>query len=199
LSLLAWALWAHSLSASNLKTPFANYSFESKLKGYPDWRWNVVMYVTDTEAPTISEVLLLPTDSSLKAPAWVPWSERLADYQALQAELEAAAAEAAAAEAEEAAEAAARDSEGAEANDDKFVDFDEDDSALAADVDDSVDSKRDANDTGRKLPGFNLLRLLRGKRRNSAAPSQIKVPTIRASRALVFTGAGSGLRAESLT
>jgi len=33
------------------------------------------------DAPTISEVLLLPTDSSLNAPAWVPWSERLADYQ----------------------------------------------------------------------------------------------------------------------
>jgi hypothetical protein len=27
-------------------------------------------------------------EESLAAPAWVPWSERLADYQALQAELE---------------------------------------------------------------------------------------------------------------
>jgi hypothetical protein len=33
-------------------------------------------------------VVLTAGEDSLAAPAWVPWSERLADYQALQAELE---------------------------------------------------------------------------------------------------------------
>jgi len=143
-----------------------SYNFQSKLKGYPDWQWSVVMF-TGGEAPTISEVLLLPTDASLKAPAWVPWSERLADYQALQAELEAAAA----AEAAEAAEAAANGEAPAEdvddsADDDQFVEFDEDeDSAFAADVNVTVDTQNNADDTGRKLPGFSLRKLFRGKKK----------------------------------
>lgn len=137
-----------------------SYNFECKLKGYPDWRWSVVMFSGDQAEPTVSEVLLLPTEVSLQAPAWVPWSERLADYQALQAELEAAAA----AEAAEAAEALANGAAD-DAEDDKFVDFDEDDSAFAADVDEPVDTKSDSHGTGRKLPGFNLLRLLRGKKK----------------------------------
>jgi len=139
-----------------------SYHFQSKLKGYPDWQWSVVMF-TAGEAPTVSEVLLLPTDASLKAPAWVPWSERLADYQALQAELEAAAA----AEAAEAAEAAANGEAAAEdaADDDKFVEFDEEDSAASRDVNESIDSQDDSDDTGRKLPGFSLRKLFRGKKK----------------------------------
>ena len=132
-----------------------SYNFQCKLKGYPDWRWSVVIFSDGIEAPTVSEVLLLPTQDSLQAPAWVPWSERLADYQALQAELEAAAAEA----------AEATESESEETEDENFVDFDEDDSALAADVNETIDAKDDANDAGRKLPGFNLLKLLRGKKK----------------------------------
>ena len=138
------------------------YNFQCQLKGYPDWRWSVLMFTSGDDQPTVSEVLLMPTENSLQAPAWVPWSERLADYQALQAELEAAAAEAA----EAAAEAAGKDlAETEDGEDDKFIDFDEDDSALSADVDEPVDAKNDANRAGRKLPGFNLLKLLRGKKK----------------------------------
>ena len=69
------------------------YLFESKLKGYVGWRWSVSIYQGDTDAePTVSEVLMVPGPDSLVAPDWVPWSERLADYKALQAELEAQAA-----------------------------------------------------------------------------------------------------------
>ena len=69
------------------------YLFEGKLKGYVGWRWSVSVYQpADGEAATISEVLLVPGPESLVAPDWVPWSERLADYKALQAELEAQAA-----------------------------------------------------------------------------------------------------------
>jgi hypothetical protein len=31
---------------------------------------------------------MVPGEDSLIAPKWIPWSERLADYQALQLELE---------------------------------------------------------------------------------------------------------------
>lgn len=68
------------------------YRFESKLKGYRDWRWSVVIFAPSDQQPTVSEVLLMPSETSLIAPDWVPWSERLADYRALQAELEAQAA-----------------------------------------------------------------------------------------------------------
>lgn len=69
------------------------YLYEGKLKGYVGWRWSISVYQAEEgEAPTISEVLLVPGPESLVAPDWIPWSERLADYKALQAELEAQAA-----------------------------------------------------------------------------------------------------------
>ena len=64
------------------------FVFVSKLKGYVGWNWSVSIYQgSKTDAPTVSEVLLLPGEEALLAPGWVPWSERLADYKALQAEL----------------------------------------------------------------------------------------------------------------
>lgn len=68
------------------------YLFVSKQKGYVGWRWSVTIYQGQTE-PTVSEVLLMPGPDALVAPNWVPWSERLADWKALQAELERQAAE----------------------------------------------------------------------------------------------------------
>lgn len=64
------------------------YLFKSNLKGYVDWRWSVTIYQPAKGEATISELVLLPGENSLVAPDWVPWSERLADYKALQAELE---------------------------------------------------------------------------------------------------------------
>ena len=98
------------------------YLFESKLKGYVGWRWSVSIFQGEGEVePTVSEVLLVPGPDSLVAPDWVPWSERLADYKALQAELEAQAA----LEAEEAEES---DDAEDDAAPDSDVDSDEDDS-----------------------------------------------------------------------
>lgn len=69
------------------------FVFASQLKGYVGWNWSVSVFQGPKgDEPTISEVLLLPGDEALLAPNWVPWSERLADYKALQAELEAQAA-----------------------------------------------------------------------------------------------------------
>lgn len=59
--------------------------FASTLPGYPDWRWTVTLARVDEESdPTVLEVELLPGESSLIAPDWVPWSERLAEYQLAQ-------------------------------------------------------------------------------------------------------------------
>ncbi len=67
--------------------------FESALAGYPGWRWSVTISRLDGEAePAVLETELMPGEASLLAPDWIPWSERLADYQASQ---EALAAEAA--------------------------------------------------------------------------------------------------------
>lgn len=96
--------------------------FESKLKGYRDWRWAVVIFAPEGQEPTISEVLLLPGETSLIAPDWVPWSERLADYRALQAELEAQAA------------LEAEDSEDVESEDDDESEDDEVDASEDSDA-----------------------------------------------------------------
>jgi len=66
-----------------------SYLFESLLKGYKGWRWSVTLTQTDAKhEATVSEILMLAGPDSVVAPKWVPWSERLADYKALQAALE---------------------------------------------------------------------------------------------------------------
>lgn len=81
------------------------YLFKGDLKGYQGWNWSVTLYQAEGAEPTVSEIVLLPGDNALVAPDWVPWSERLADYKALQAELEAQAALEAEEETEDAGEA----------------------------------------------------------------------------------------------
>lgn len=149
------------------------YLFEGKLKGYVGWRWSVSVFQGDENAePTVSEVLLVPGPDSLVAPDWVPWSERLADYKALQAELEAQAA----LEAEEAedaedgddseetideSESDETDADEAESDRDEIaedesaeseVDETVEDSALA-NVEEGVEPEADAGKT-RKRPRF---------------------------------------------
>jgi hypothetical protein len=46
--------------------------------GYPGWRWAVtVAHVAGQDAVTVDEVVLLPGEDSIIAPAWVPWRERI--------------------------------------------------------------------------------------------------------------------------
>jgi hypothetical protein len=67
----------------------STYLFESKKLGYKGWRWSVTIYQADpVTEPSLCEVVMVPGEDSLVAPKWIPWSERLADYQALQLELE---------------------------------------------------------------------------------------------------------------
>lgn len=141
------------------------YLFEGKLKGYVGWRWSVSVFQADENSPaTISEVLLVPGPESLIAPDWVPWSERLADYKALQAELEAQAA----LDAEEAEDGEELDDESDDADEvDEELDStlaldaeegsvisepEVEDSALA-NVEEGVEPETDAGKT-RKLPRF---------------------------------------------
>lgn len=57
--------------------------FECLLSGYPGWHWAVSMSrIGDETKPTVLESELMPGEHALLAPEWVPWSERLAEYQA---------------------------------------------------------------------------------------------------------------------
>jgi hypothetical protein len=54
------------------------HTFASRLPGYVGWHWAVtVARAWDQDTVTVDEVVLLPGDSALLAPAWVPWHERL--------------------------------------------------------------------------------------------------------------------------
>ncbi len=61
--------------------------FANRLAGYPGWFWTVSLARLEDAEPTVLEVELLPGDGALLAPDWVPWAERLADYQAAQVAL----------------------------------------------------------------------------------------------------------------
>jgi len=46
--------------------------------GYPGWHWAVtVARASRARTVTVDEVVLLPGDAALLAPAWLPWNERL--------------------------------------------------------------------------------------------------------------------------
>ena len=155
-----------------------SFVFEAKLEGYQGWLWSVTLFDSGDEAPTISEVVLLPGEQALLAPAWVPWSERLADWKALQVELEAQAA----LEAQEAAENADGEDEDEDETDElDEVEVDEEDDEAeeaepeAAEPEDSSseelaptdlepgeDAEDDPEDTAGKPPLFSRW----GRRRN---------------------------------
>ncbi|MHA7305263.1 DUF3027 domain-containing protein [Arthrobacter sp. TMN-49] len=52
--------------------------FESKLPGYGGWVWFATLArVSRGKYSTVNEVGMLPTNDSVLAPPWVPWSERV--------------------------------------------------------------------------------------------------------------------------
>lgn len=53
------------------------HAFAAALPGYAGWNWAVTLVRAPDSEPTVAEVVLLPGDSALLAPAWVPWNERL--------------------------------------------------------------------------------------------------------------------------
>jgi hypothetical protein len=57
----------------------ATHEFAATLPGYRGWHWAVtVARAPRARVATVDEVVLLPGGGALLAPAWVPWSERVA-------------------------------------------------------------------------------------------------------------------------
>ena len=139
------------------------FLFEAKMKGYLGWAWSVSLFA-DEEDTTVSEVNLMPGEESLIAPDWVPWSERLADYKALQTELEAQAA--LEAEEEGDSEDDAEDSDETVAADSK-EDSEQEEVELAESAtqltDESPDAEQNTDDTSGRIPRFLRRRLGRLK------------------------------------
>ena len=55
-----------------------SHTFASNSPGYRGWHWTVTLArVPRARVATICEVELLPGDTAVLAPAWLPWSERL--------------------------------------------------------------------------------------------------------------------------
>ena len=142
------------------------FLFAAKMKGYVGWNWSVSLFANE-EDTTVSEVNLMPGEDSLIAPNWVPWSERLADYKALQAELEAQAA----LEAEE--NGTADDADDAEDDEDDEASEEATETESEADevaeelpatlTQESPDAEQNADDTGGRIPRFLRRRLGRLK------------------------------------
>jgi len=128
------------------------FMWQSTHAGYLGWRVAAILaHFGGDEPATVSEVLLVPGGDALVAPDWVPWSERLADYQALQAELEKQAAldaELAAAEGDDSEDA---DDEDADAEDTDVEDSlaESDDPEAEADSIVANELSEDAEETGR--------------------------------------------------
>jgi hypothetical protein len=56
----------------------ANHRFLAHLPGYQGWQWAVVVAAyPGADHATISEVVLVPGPTSLLAPEWVPWDQRI--------------------------------------------------------------------------------------------------------------------------
>jgi hypothetical protein len=62
--------WAEDAVATSAR-------FAAHGRGYRGWYWLVTVAVVEPARPTISEVVLLPGDGALLAPAWVPWDQRV--------------------------------------------------------------------------------------------------------------------------
>ena len=53
------------------------HAFAASLPGYVGWFWAVTVVRAPNADPTVAEVVLLPGEHSLRAPEWVPWSQRV--------------------------------------------------------------------------------------------------------------------------
>lgn len=64
----------HAAEGERVVTHF----FECRRDGYRGWRWAVtVARAARAKVVTVDEMVLLPGDDAIVAPAWVPWRERI--------------------------------------------------------------------------------------------------------------------------
>jgi len=66
--------------------------FAATMEGYPGWSWTVELADIPDHAPTVLEVELVPGETALLSPAWVPWADRMEEYLLHEKELKDAAA-----------------------------------------------------------------------------------------------------------
>ena len=52
-------------------------TFCARQAGYLGWHWSVTLARVDLGSATVSEVVLLPGQGALLAPAWIPWDQRI--------------------------------------------------------------------------------------------------------------------------
>jgi Protein of unknown function (DUF3027) len=97
--------------------------FATNLSGYPGWRWTVTIAHLDGGDGSVLETELTPGDDALLAPDWVPWVDRLAEYQAAQADAPADDAD----DADDDDDDDATDGDGDDDGDDEDEDEDDDD------------------------------------------------------------------------
>ncbi len=54
------------------------HNFACSETGYPGWEWAVtVAHAADADTVTIDEIVMLPGEAAIIAPAWVPWRDRI--------------------------------------------------------------------------------------------------------------------------
>lgn len=124
--------------------------FAADLAGYPGWHWSVTLARVEDGEPTVLETELMPGESALLAPEWVPWSERLADYRAAQ-QAAAAAADAVATGSDDDGAGPVEGDEGDELDEEGFADEDLDDED--EDLADEDDEDEDDFDDDAELAG----------------------------------------------
>jgi hypothetical protein len=114
-----------SVLSSEESDGIANVRFGSNLPGYIGWDW-VASLAVDGKSTTVLETELLAGDDAIQAPEWVPWVDRLREYE-----------ESIAAGMEEAIVVVPDDELD---EDDEMLDIDDDDDDDDDDFDDDVDS-----------------------------------------------------------
>lgn len=143
------------IGVTEIDKGLATFLFENNQKGYVGWRWSVTIFQDKKNQPaTVSEIVLLPGDDSLIAPDWVPWSERLSDYKALQIELEKQAALDALEDESDEDTDEDSSSASAEESDKKEPEDLEDVELPVSNLEEGEDAQDDPEDTGRKPPRF---------------------------------------------
>ncbi|WP_432483168.1 DUF3027 domain-containing protein [Kineococcus esterisolvens] len=66
------------LGASAEAERLVSHAFDCLLPGYRGWRWTVTLTrASRARNVTVNEVCLLPGEDALRAPEWLPWSERI--------------------------------------------------------------------------------------------------------------------------
>ena len=115
----------------------ATVHFSNRMGGYPGWVWVVAIAVNEGLEPSVLETELMPSDGALVAPDWVPWSDRLEEYLAHQADVEGES---------DGGDEADEDDDQDDDQDDDEDDLDPDDDVDGVDIDAHAGSDQDASD-----------------------------------------------------